>query len=98
TLHPAVEQTLADNLRKTDAGPQIALDPGTMQRLMEAIQEQCERMMLAGHQPLALCSSRSRLAMRQISQRVVPSLVVMSYSEVVAGTPVESVGMVSWTN
>ncbi len=98
TLHPAVEQTLADNLRKTDAGAQVALDPTTMQRMMQAIQEQCERMMLAGHQPVALCSSRSRLAMHQISQRVVPSLVVMSYSEIVAGTPVESVGMVSWTN
>jgi flagellar biosynthesis protein FlhA len=94
TLHPTVEQTLMDNLRRNDVGTQITLDPITQQRLGSAIRRQAERMAAAGHLPLLMCAPRLRSAIRPLIERSVPTLIVLSYAEITAGIAVESLGMV----
>jgi flagellar biosynthesis protein FlhA len=95
TLHPVVEQTLMDNLRRTDAGVQLALEMTTQQKLVEATRRQAEQMVAKGHQPLALCAPRVRTALRQLIERSIPTLVALSYAEIAAGVGVESLGMVT---
>src|SRR5262249_50269099 len=48
TVHPVVEQAIADGLRRTDAGLQLALELTTQQKLIEAIRRQAERMVAGG--------------------------------------------------
>jgi flagellar biosynthesis protein FlhA len=98
TLHPTVEQALVDNLRRTDAGVQLALDTTTQQKLIEAIRREAERLVAAGHQPLVLCAPRVRPAFRQLAERAVPTLVALSYAEVTPGVAVEALGMVTWND
>jgi flagellar biosynthesis protein FlhA len=98
TLHPQVEQTLVDHVRKTEVGPQIALDGKLQQKLLESVKRIAERMVGDGRQPLALCAPRVRLVFHQLASRAVPSLVSLAYGEVSPGTPVESVGMVTWND
>jgi flagellar biosynthesis protein FlhA len=95
TLHPGVEQAIVDSVQRTDAGIQLALEPTLRQQLLEAVRRQAERMVAAGHQPLALCAPRVRGALRTLAQEAVPTLVVLSYSEVVPGVPVEALGMLT---
>lgn len=95
TLDPTVEQLIADQFRRTEAGAQLALEPITQTRLLEAIRRQAERMVAAGHQPLLLCAPRIRPALRQLAERAVPTLGVLSYAEVTRGVAVESLGMVT---
>jgi flagellar biosynthesis protein FlhA len=96
TLHPSVEQTLADNLRRSDSGAQLLLEPAVQQRLVGTIRRQAERMTAAGNQPLVLAAPRIRSALRQLTERAVPNLAVLSYAEISAGAAVESRGMVTW--
>ena len=98
TLHPTVEQTLMENLRRNDVGTQITLDPTTQQRLGTAIRRQAERMAAAGHLPLLMCAPRLRSAIRPLIERSVPTLIVLSYAEITSGVAVESLGMVMWND
>jgi flagellar biosynthesis protein FlhA len=90
-----VEQILADNLRKTDGGLHLALEPSLQQKLQAGLVRQAEKMMATGRQPMALCAPRVRLAVRALAERAAPSLIALSYSEITPGTPVESVGMLT---
>lgn len=98
TLHPSVEQTLVENLRRSDAGTQITLDPATQQTLVATIRRLAERMAAAGHLPLVLCPPRLRSAVRSLTERGVPTLIVLSYAEITSGVAVESLGMVTWND
>jgi len=95
TVHPTVEQTIVDHLRRTDQGTQLVLDPTIHQRIVDGVRREAERMVGAGHQPLVLCAPRIRPALRQLVERAVPTLAALSYVEVAPGVTVESVGMVS---
>lgn len=95
TLHPTVEQTISEGLRRTEAGPQLVLDPPVMQSLTEGVRGQVERIIAAGHHPLLLCAPRVRPAARLLAERVMPTITVLSYGEISPGVAVESTGMVS---
>jgi flagellar biosynthesis protein FlhA len=89
-----VEQMVVDSVRRTEAGSMVAMEPASQQKLQEAIRVQAERLVAAGHQPLALCAPRARAAFRQIAERGIPTIVVLSYAEVAPGVEVEALGMV----
>jgi flagellar biosynthesis protein FlhA len=95
TVHPTMEQTIVDSLRRTDQGTQLVLDPTIHQRIVDGVRRESERMVSLGHQPLVLCAPRIRPVLRQLVERAVPTLVALSYVEVAPGVAVESVGMVS---
>ncbi|MBM3269118.1 MAG: flagellar biosynthesis protein FlhA [Candidatus Sericytochromatia bacterium] len=98
TLDPAVEQVLAGSIQNTDQGAFVALEPGMATRLVRAVQEETERLMAQGHQPVVLCSSKVRLVFRRLIERKLPNLAVMSYNEVVPPqTEVRSLGVISLT-
>src|SRR5439155_1319240 len=68
TLHPSLEQTIAENIKKTDGGLQLTLEPGAQTLLVSAIREWAERMIAGGHQPVLLCSPRVRAAVRRLME------------------------------
>jgi flagellar biosynthesis protein FlhA len=95
TIHPTVEQQLVDSIQRTDAGMHLAIEFSAQQQLVELFRRQAERMVAAGHQPLALCGPRVRAAVRQLCQSSVPTLVALSYHEVTPGVAVEALGIVT---
>jgi flagellar biosynthesis protein FlhA len=96
TIDPAVEQLLGQSIQQTDQGAFVALEPGVATRLVRAVQEEVERLMSQGHQPVVLCSSKVRLVFRRLVERKLPNLAVMSYNEVVPPqTEVRSLGVIS---
>jgi flagellar biosynthesis protein FlhA len=98
TLDPAVEQVLAGSIQQTDQGAFVALEPGMATKLVRAVQDETERLMSQGHQPVVLCSSKVRLVFRRLIERKLPNLAVMSYNEVVPPqTEVRSLGVISLT-
>jgi flagellar biosynthesis protein FlhA len=95
TLHPTVEQALVESMQRTESGMHLAIEMTTQQQLLETFRRQAERMVGAGHQPLALCAPRVRPAVRQLCQSAIPTLVALSYNEVTPGVAVEALGMVN---
>jgi flagellar biosynthesis protein FlhA len=96
TLSPSSEQTITNALYQTDQGLMISLDPTLVQRLMMRLQGQMEKIAADGFQPILLCSAKIRLPMRRLTERLFPTLVVLSYSEIMPDVEVRSQGAIGF--
>lgn len=94
-FHPMVEQIITDNIRQTELGFRLIIDPDMVQKLLRAIQEQVEGLSMRGYAPVALCSPRTRLHIRRLVEQSFPMLTVLSYAEIAPETNVDSIGMVT---
>jgi flagellar biosynthesis protein FlhA len=74
----------------------ISLDPTLVQRLMGRLQAEMEKIATDGFQPILLCSAKIRLPMRRLTERLFPTLVVLSYSEIMPDVEVRSQGVISF--
>ena len=90
TLSPTAEQTITNALYQTDQGLMISLDPTIIQKLMTSLQAEMEHIAADGWQPILLCSAKIRLPMRRLTERLFPTLVVLSYSEIMPDVEVRS--------
>ncbi|HLY66264.1 MAG TPA: flagellar biosynthesis protein FlhA [Chloroflexota bacterium] len=96
TLEPQCEQTITNALYQTDQGLMISLDPNMVQKLMNRLQTQMERIAADGFQPILLCSAKIRLPMRRLTERLFPTLVVLSYSEIMPDVEVRSQAVIGF--
>ncbi|MEW6661739.1 MAG: flagellar biosynthesis protein FlhA [Bacillota bacterium] len=95
TLHPKLEQTLAEALQPTQNGAYPVLPPDMAQVIFKNLGELAEKMAMAGSQPVVLTSSRVRLPFKRLTERFLPSLVVLSLNELEPSLDVESIGTVT---
>lgn len=98
TLHPNVEQVIADNIRQTEMGARLILEPNLVQELLKAIRDRIEDVSQRGHIPVALVSPRVRLHVRRLVEQNFPMLAVLSYAEVAPDVTVDSIGVVTLKN
>ncbi len=92
TVGPRTEDEIAQSIQQGDRGNQVAMAPWAMQRLLGVVATEMEKVAATGRDPLILCSSRIRLAMRRMLERRLPNVVVLSFAEVTPQTQVEAVG------
>ncbi len=92
TVGPRTEDEIAQSIQQTDHGNQIAMAPWQSQRLIGVVATEIERIAASGRDPIILCSSRIRLALRRLLERRLPNVVVLSFAEVTSQTAVEAVG------
>ena len=97
-FNPMVEQTIVDNVRQTEFGIRLILEPGVVQELLMAIKTQIEFLSQRGHAPIALCSPRTRLHIRRLIESSFPMLTVLSYAEIAPDINIDSIGMVKLSN
>jgi flagellar biosynthesis protein FlhA len=90
-----VEQLVIENVRQTELGTRLILDPKSTERLLIGIRDQMETMSQMGYSPIALCSPRIRMYVRSLVEQNFPMLTVLSYAEIAPGVDVESLGMVT---
>lgn len=95
TISPAVEKKIAESVQQSDQGSYLALDPGSSQTIYQKIAEQVNRLAQAGQQPVILTSPTIRMYMRQLLERSMQDIPVLSYSELEPSVEVQSVGVVS---
>ena len=92
TLSPDWEKVLDDSCQRTELGTMFLLNPMQVQELIEST---ATTLMTAhqniGKQPVILCSPRIRLPLYQLLERHIPTIVVISYSELITDIKVEAV-------
>ena len=98
SLHPDVEQLLIDNIRQTEMGARLILEPNLVQELLKSIHKEIENLSQRGFTPVVLCSPRTRLHVRRLVEQNFPTLTVLSYAEIAPGINVDSIGMVKLNN
>lgn len=95
TLHPHLEEILVNSLQQTQEGSYPVLDPETTQKIFDNLSEQIQQANFGDNPPTVLCSARSRLAFKRLTERYLTNLVVLSINELTPNLDVEAVGVVS---
>ncbi len=95
TLDPDLERKLEDSLQETDEGYVSTLDMETINEIISKLSEEMARVSSSGYQLVVLTSSGSRPLLKNITERSLPGLVVLSYNEIVAQASIEQLGIIS---
>ena len=92
TLSSEWEKILDDSCQRTELGTMFLLNPLQVQELIETTASTLMRAHQSiGQQPAILCSPRIRLPLYQLLERHIPTVVVISYSELITDIRVEAV-------
>jgi flagellar biosynthesis protein FlhA len=95
TLSQEWEKILDESCQRTELGTMFLLNPLQVQELIE----QAANVLMNAHQnigqqPVILCSPRIRLPLYQLLERHIPTVVVLSYSELITDIRVEQVDVI----
>jgi len=96
TVDPRLETLLGEAVRRGEDAYAL-LDPATVAKIYASLTKRITDAQQSGLQPIVLTSPGTRLALKRLTERAAPSLVVLSYSEIAPGLRVESIGQVSTT-
>ena len=95
TVGPNLEKKIAESVQQSEQGSYLALDPVSSQTLYQKLTEQVNRLIQSGQQPIVLTSPTIRMYLRQIIERTMQDIPVLSYSELEPNVEIQSVGVVN---
>jgi len=95
TIDPGLEDRLTAGVEPGERGISLRLAPGVREQACEGIEKSVKELIGRGHPPVLLVSPRVRPAVRQLTAPRVPGVVVLSFDEVTADTPIESHAVVN---
>ncbi|NMO96174.1 flagellar biosynthesis protein FlhA [Paenibacillus lemnae] len=95
TVGPALEKKIAESVQQTEQGSYIAMDPVSTQSIFQKLSEQVNRLIQMGQQPVLLTSPAIRMYLRQVIERSMQDIPVLSYSELEPNVEIQSVGVVN---
>jgi len=94
TVSPDLEKTIVDGVVHSDQGSYLALEPRQAKDIMARFRRAVEAAGSAGN-PVVLCSPAARTYVRQLLERFLPGVAILSHSEIPSGIRVLSLGMVT---
>ncbi|WP_019638062.1 flagellar biosynthesis protein FlhA [Paenibacillus fonticola] len=95
TVGPSLEKKIAESVQQTEQGSYLALDPASTQSVYQKLTEQINRLVQTGQQPIVLTSPTIRMYLRQVVERTMQDIPVLSYSELEPNVEIQSVGVVN---
>lgn len=95
TISGKVEKLIAESIQQTEHGNYLALDPESQQMIVQTIHEEVEKLAVQEETPVVLCSPAIRMYLKQLIDRFLPQVVVLSYNELEPNVQVQSVGVVN---
>lgn len=95
TVSGKVEKAIADHIQQTDHGNYLSLDPDQQQAIVQAIHKEAEKVSLQEETTIIICSPAVRMYLKQLLDRFLPQVVVLSYNELEPTVEVQSVGVVN---
>lgn len=95
TVGPTLEKKIAESVQQSDQGSYLALDPVSTQTVFQKLTEQINRLIQSGQQPIVLTSPTIRMYLRQVIERSMQDIPVLSYSELEPNVEIQSVGVVN---
>lgn len=95
TIGPALEKKIAESVQQTDQGSYLALDPASSQAIYQKLAEQANKLVQSGQQPIILASPTIRMYLRQLLERTMQDIPVLSYNELEPNVEIQSMGVVN---
>ncbi len=94
TISQQVEELIMNHIQQTEHGNYLALDPEIQQRIVTTIHEQINEAALQYENVILLCSPAIRMYVKQLIDRSLPDVAVLSYNELEPNVQIQSVGVV----
>ena len=94
TLAPQIEDFIRESIQKTEQGSYLNLEPNLAQHLVESIQTLADKVTQEGYQPIILCTPVVRRHLRQLVERFIPQVVILSNNELPSQIQIKSLGIV----
>ena len=95
-LDPRTEDKINSTIERTERGTFLNMSPKDINRFIESVSKEIEKLVSAGHSPVLLCSPQIRAQVKKIMDTTKLNVAVLSYNEIVAGVSVESLGTVEY--
>jgi|YNPMSStandDraft_1061717.scaffolds.fasta_scaffold00019_57 flagellar biosynthesis protein FlhA len=94
-IDPELEEILQDSIYEQQNATYANLDPEIMNQFVQQASQIIDNAIQNGLTPVILCSQRVRRLVREMVERVFPSVGVLSYSEVPVDVSVDQIGIIS---
>ena len=94
TLDKAVEETIASGIIQTDQGAQLSLDPEFVREFISQLNDQAAQLLQETNQAVVLCSPLIRMHVKQLVDRFIPNVTVLSHNELTPSVNIKSFGTV----
>ncbi len=94
TLEKTIEETFASGILQTDQGPQLSIDPEFIRGFIAELNRQATELSSLSNQTVILCSPLIRMHLKNLIDRFIPNVVVLSHNEISTHIGIKSVGTV----
>ncbi len=95
TVDPKIEQEIMQNVKQTEQGAYLSLDPERIRLIMESTRNEVNKLEELGRNPIVVCSPIVRMYFKRMANDYFEDLIVVSYNEIEPGVELESVGMIT---
>lgn len=95
TVSGKVEKLLAENIQHTEHGNYLSLEPDKQQEVITNLHQEVEKLAIHEDTAIVLSSPAIRMYLKQLLDRFLPQVVVLSYNELEPDVEVQSVGVVN---
>jgi flagellar biosynthesis protein FlhA len=94
TLDRSIEETIAGGIIQTDQGQQLSIDPEFVRAFIGELNQKAVELASQSSQAIVLCSPLIRWHLKQLIDRFIPNVVVLSHNEITPNVNVKSFGTV----
>ena len=95
TLDPTLEQKIMNNVKQTENGTYLNLDPDLTKAIMKSVDAETKKLENLGRAPIVITSPIVRIYFKRLIEDYYPDVIVVSYNEVESNIELQSVGMVT---
>ncbi len=95
TLDRKLEEILTKNIKRTDQGAYLALEPVLITEFVGAVSKQVEKLITLNTQPVLMTPPTLRRHVRRLIEPSLPNVFVVSHAEIVDDINLQAVGKVS---
>lgn len=94
SLDQEVEHTILNSAKKSEHGTYLAIEPQNVQKLVESVTEELDKVKELIHQPIILTSPIVRIYFKRLIDQFVPDLTVLSFNEIDANIQIQAIGII----
>ncbi|AIM14971.1 flagellar biosynthesis protein FlhA [Bacillus sp. X1(2014)] len=96
TAGATLEKGISDAIQQTESGSfYLSMDPQTSRKITEELQNEINRVIRAGGQPIFLTSPSIRMYLKQFVDKIMPAVPVLAYNELEPDVEIQSIGVVN---
>lgn len=94
SLDQGIENTILSSAKKSEHGTYLAIEPQVVQKIVEGVSEQIEKVKDLIHQPIILTSPIVRIYFKRLLDQFLPNLTVLSFNEIDTNIQIQAIGMI----